>query len=432
MLNINAKLNELENKGKKIQIGLVGAGQMGTGMVGQMALMKGLKTAILCDINLENARNAFVESGVDPAEIIEANTVESAQNAWERGKYIITSDHEIVTKMGQVDVVIDATGIPEVGARIAVDSIYNGKHVVMLNVEADITVGPLLKKMADSAGVVYTGSAGDEPGAIKELYDFADGLGFEVVACGKGKNNPLDYEANPSTVQETAIKKGVNPKMLTSFVDGTKTMVEMTCVANAVGFVPDKTGMHGPSCNVEDLPKIFSLKEQGGILSKKKVVDFVNGVAPGVFVIVTTELEVIRKELEYVSMGKGPNYVFYRPYHLTSIETPLSAARAYIYKEATIAPLPRTPHAETVAVAKIDLKKGELLDGIGGYTVYGTIDTYESALLKNALPLGLVNKNVKLKTDVRKGEIITYDMVELDENSFILQLRRLQDRLFAK
>lgn len=432
MLNINTKLNELENKGKKIQIGLIGAGQMGTGMVSQMALMKGLRTAVLCDINLENARNAFIKSGVDSTDIIEVNTIQNAHAAWEKGKYIITDDFDIVTKMSQIDVVIDATGIPEVGARIAVDSIYNGKHVVMLNVEADITIGPLLKKMADGAGVVYTGSAGDEPGAIKELYDFADGLGFDVVVCGKGKNNPLDHEANPSTLKEIAFKKGVSPKMLTSFVDGTKTMVEMTCVANAVGFIPDRIGMHGPSCDVENLPKVFSTKEQGGILSKKKVVDFANGVAPGVFVVITTELEVLQKELEYVSMGKGPNYVFYRPYHLTSIETPLSAARAYIYNEPTIAPLPVAPHAETITVAKKDLRKGEFLDEIGGYTVYGTINTYENAKLQKALPLGLVNKNVRLKKDVKKGEIITYDMVDLDENSFILQLRRLQDRLFEK
>lgn len=431
MLNINTKLRELEREGKKIEIGIIGAGQMGTGMMSQMALMRGLKSAILCDLELENARNAFIKSGVDPTDIIEATTVQGAQAAWEKGKHIITSDSNIVTKMGQIDVVIDATGIPEVGARVAVESIYSGKHVVMLNVEADVTVGPFLKKMADSAGVVYTGSAGDEPGAIKELYDFADGLGFEVLVCGKGKNNPLDVEANPSTLQEISFKKGVSPKMLTSFVDGTKTMVEMTCVANAVGFTPDKKGMHGPSCDVGSLPQVFSMKEQGGILNKKMVVDFVNGVAPGVFVIVTTGLEVVQKELEYVSMGKGPNYVFYRPYHLTSIETPLSAARAYIYNEPTIAPLPGRLHAETITVAKKNLEKGDFLDEIGGHTVYGTIDTYGNAILQKALPLGLVNKNVRLKADVQKGEVITYDMVELDESSFILQLRRLQDKLLG-
>lgn len=432
MLNINKKLKELEASGKRIQIGLIGAGQMGTGMVSQMMLMKGIEPAVICDINLQNARRALQLAGVDPDMIIEADSVAKAQQARETGKFVITDDIDVVTRMGLVDVVIDATGVPEVGAKAAMQSILSGKHIVMLNVEADVTVGSILKSMADSTGVVYTGSAGDEPGAIKELYDFADGLGFDVVVCGKGKNNPLDVEANPSTLEETARKKGVNPKMLTSFVDGTKTMVEMTCVANAVGFVPDKPGMHGPRCNVESLPRIFSLKQQGGILNRSRVVDFADGVAPGVFVIVTTESEMIKEEMQYVSMGEGPNYVFYRPYHLTSIETPLSAARAFIYNEPTIAPLGGKPFAETVAVAKKDLKAGEHLDGIGGYTVYGMIDTFENARQKKALPLGLVNKNVKLITDVKKGEIITYDMVQLDEKSLIYQLRKLQDNLLNK
>lgn len=431
MLNINTKLKELEASGKKIQIGLIGAGQMGTGMVSQMMMMKGIEPAVVCDIDPVRAQKAFEQAGIDSETIRKTNKIVKAQEYREKGTYIVTEDLDVVTKMGMVDVVIDATGVPEVGAKAALQSILSGKHIVMLNVEADVTVGNILKQMADSAGVVYTGSAGDEPGAIKELYDFADGLGFEVVLCGKGKNNPLNKEANPSMLEEEAKLKGVSPKMLTSFVDGTKTMVEMTCVANSIGFVPDKPGMHGPKSDVKNLPKIFSLKNQGGILSREKVVDYAQGVAPGVFVIVTTKNDVIREELKYVSMGDGPNYVFYRPYHLTSIETPLSAAKAYFYNEPTITPIGGKPYAETVAVAKKDLKAGDYLDGIGGYTVYGKIQSYEDARKYNALPLGLVNKKVKIKKDIKKGEVITYDMVQLNCDSLILQLRQLQDSMIG-
>src|SRR5699024_2826367 len=254
----------------------------------------------------------------------------------------------------EVDVVVDATGVPNMGAEIAWDTILNNKHIVMLNVEADVTVGPLLKKMADASGVIYTGSAGDEPGAIMELYDFADAMGFEVVALGKGKNNPLNLESNPDVTAEEAAKKGSSPKMLASFQDGTKTMVEMNCVANATGFAPDQPGMHGFEGKVADLPSIFIEKDKGGKLTGRQGVEFVNGVAPGVFAIIASDKEEVNAEMKYLKMGDGPNYVLYRPYHLTSLETPLSIAKAYFDKEPTIA-----PHyglqGETVAVAKKDL-----------------------------------------------------------------------------
>ncbi len=429
MLNLNTKLKELDEQGKKIRAGIVGAGQMGRGMVSQMFCMKGILPAIISDIDIERAKNAYLLAGISSDDIAIANKAVEAETAIQKGKYVITEDFNVITSTLPIDVVLDLTGVPDVGARIAFDSIYNGKNIVMLNVETDVTVGPLLKKMADSAGVVYTVSAGDEPGAVKELYDFADAMGFKILVAGKGKNNPLDIEANPDTVREKAQASNMNPKMLASFVDGTKTMVEMTCVSNATGFVPTKRGMIGPESTVKELPKLLSLKEQGGILDRYQVVEFVKGIAPGVFVIITTDLPAVKEEMAYLSMGEGPNYILYRPYHLTSIETPLSAARACIYHEPTIVPK-GAPVSETVAVAKKDLKAGEYLDSIGGYTVYGVIDTFENAKKDNALPIGLVSPKVKVKTDIKKGETLTYDAVELDENSFILQLRKLQDMTF--
>ncbi|MDK2880047.1 MAG: hypothetical protein PWR06_2763, partial [Thermoanaerobacteraceae bacterium] len=273
MLNLNTRLKQLEESGKKINIGLVGAGQMGRGMTSQMFCMKGIRPAVISDINVDNAKKAYTLAGINPDDIAVAKTPSEAEEAISRGKYVVTDDLEVVTKALPVDVVIDATGVPEVGAQLALESIYNGKHIVMLNVETDVTVGPILKKMADSAGVVYTVSAGDEPGAIKELYDFADGMGFEVVVVGKGKNNPLNLDANPDTVREKAEAQKMNPKMLASFVDGTKTMVEMTAVSNAIGFLPTQRGLIGLKATVKELPKLLSLKEEGGILDRYQVVE---------------------------------------------------------------------------------------------------------------------------------------------------------------
>lgn len=429
MLNLNRKLAELDSKGQKIMASIVGAGQMGKGMVSQMMLMKGMRPAVVVDINLENAKNAYLNAGVAADDFRVVQTVSEANTWMEQGKYIVTDNPDVAAKANLIQVAIDATGVPEVGAKVAIDSINNKKHIVMLNVETDVVIGPLLKKLADNAGVIYTGSAGDEPGAVMELYDFADALGFDVRVIGKGKNNALNFDANPDSLAELCRAKGTSPKMQTAFTDGTKTMVEMTAMANATGFVPDIRGAHGASGKVADLPELFRLKEEGGILNKYGVVDFVNGVAPGVFIIVSSKLPEVNGTMKYLSMGNGPNYVLYRPYHLTSLETPLSAVKAVLEHQATIVPL-AGPVAETITVAKKDLKAGDMLDGIGGFTVYGTIETAAVAKQLNALPLGLINKKTKLLKDVKKGELITYDMVSLDQDSLIVQLRRLQDRFF--
>lgn len=431
MLGLNTKLAKLEAEGKKIKVGLVGAGQMGKGMVSQMSLMKGMIPALVVDINLDNAVESYKLAGIKEDDIVVAKNLKEVNIAMEKGKFVAADNAEFVTKANLIDVVVDATGAPNLGARLAMDSIFNKKHIVMLNVEADVVVGPILHKMAQNAGVVYTGTAGDEPGSVKEIYDFADASGFEVLAIGKGKNNPVKLDANPESILEQATNSGVSPNMLTSFVDGTKTMVEMTCMANATGFIPDIRGGHAPSAIVDELPKIFSLKNEGGILNKYKIVDYVNGIAPGVFVIVTSKLPQVHHEMEYLSMGEGPNYVLYRPYHLTSLETPLTAARAVIYNEPTIVPMGGKPIAETIAVAKIDLKAGEKMDGIGGFTAYGSIDTYETAKKENVVPFGLINKNTTVKKDIKKGEPITYDMVDLDTTTLIYKLRQLQEDIIG-
>jgi predicted homoserine dehydrogenase-like protein len=413
-VGLRERLEVLEGEGAQIRVGLVGVGQMGRGLVAQIAGIPGMEVAAAADIAPERALDAFREVGLDPVEGADGGP----------GRPAVTDDAAAVASSESVDVVVEATGVPEIGARVAFEAIHSGKHVVMLNVEADVTVGPILNRMARSAGVVYTGSAGDEPGAIMELYDFACSLGFEVVAAGKGKNNPLDPAATPESLAEEAASKKMNPKMLVSFVDGTKTMVEMAAVANATGMVPDKPGMHGPKETVPArLGELFSLEKEGGILSNYNVVDYVRGVAPGVFVIVRAAAEPVRETMEYLGQGAGPNHVFYRPYHLTSLETPITVARAAFYGEATIAPREH-PAAEVVAVAKRDLEAGEKLGGIGSADYHGY--TYKVREAGDLLPMGLA-AGARITRPVARGETISRSAVELPESSFVASLRRLQE-----
>lgn len=427
MLGLNNKLKELHEKKTGIRVSLVGAGLMGKGLVSQMMLVKGMIPSLVVSHKISDAVEAYTLAGISRDDIIVARTLEEINVGIEKNKFVVSDVTEYATKANLIDVVVDATGVPNTGAKIAFDAILNKKHTVMLNVEADVVVGPILNKLAKSAGVVYTGTAGDEPGSVKEIVDFAEATGFEVLAVGKGKNNPIDYDATPESVKEHAMKSKLKPLRLASFIDGTNTMVEMAAMANATGFIPDVRGGHGPTTDPKGLPKIYSLKEDGGILNKYKIVDYAHGVAPGVFVVVTTSLPQVHHEMRFLKMGDGPNYVLYRPYHLTSLETPISIARAALYNEATIAPIYDKPVAEVITMAKMDLKKGQRLDGIGEYTVIGSIDTYETAKRENLLPIGLVNENTIVKQDIKKGEFITYDMVELDKSTMIYKLRQLQD-----
>ena len=400
---------------------------MGKGMVSQMMLVKGMEPSLVTSNNVADAIKAFTLAGIAKEDIVVAKSLQEINLAMEKNKFVASDMTEFASKANLVDVVVDATGVPDVGARLAFDAIMNKKHIVMLNIEADVVVGPLLNKLAKNAGVVYTGTAGDEPGSVMEIFDFARATGFEVLAIGKGKNNPIDFEATPDSVRQVAEKSQLKPLRLASFVDGTNTMVEMAAMCNATGFLPDIRGGHGPTTTVDQLPKIYSLKSQGGILNNYKIVDYAHGIAPGVFAIVTTSLPQVHHEMKFLKMGDGPNYVLYRPYHLTSLETPISVAKAYFYNEATIAPKYEKPVAEVVAIAKKDLKKGENLDGIGEYTVYGTIEKYESAQEENLLPIGLINKNTTVNKDVKKGELISRDLVTLDKSTMIYKLRELQE-----
>lgn len=429
MFGIAQELAALEAQGKYLKMAIIGCGQMGRGMTSQVIQMKGMRPVVVVDIKLENAKNALLHAGIAESEIREAKTAAEAADFIKEGKYVISDDSAVAIHADGVECVVDATGVTEIGAQIAVDSIKAHKHIIMLNVECDVVIGPLLYKMAKEEGVIYSGSAGDEPGAVMELYDFATALGFDVLVIGKGKNNVVDLTINPDKAAEEAARKKMSPKMLTAFKDGTKTMVEMTAMCNATGYKPAFTNGSGYHATVKELDQVYKLKTEGGILEHYQVVDYINGVAPGVYAIVTSKLPEVRAEMRYLQVGKGEIFTLFRPYHLTSLETPMSVARILLHNTPSIVPLAGAPYAETTTIAKVEMKAGDHLDGIGGYTVYGGFYDFQDAKAKNALPIGLVNKNTVLKKDVKPGDLITYDMVDLDESSYILQLRREQDKL---
>jgi len=436
MLNMNQKLEKREAEGKIIKTAIVGAGQMGRGMTSQMAMMKGIMPAIVSDIKIDNVINAFHNAGITDSEIVIARNLEEVNVAMEKGKYVACEDASLVSKANLVDCVVDATGVPDVGAKIATDAMRNKKNIVMLNVETDIVIGSYLKNLAEKEGVIYTGSAGDEPGAVMELYSFVKAMGMNVEVIGKGKNNKLDYDCNPDKVLEEAIRKKMSPKMLCAFKDGTKTMVELTAMSNYTGLIPDVIGAHGPATapgteGIKEMNEILKLKKDGGILNRHGVVEYINGIAPGVFVTASTPNEEIAYQLNYLQVGPGPLWTFYRPYHLCNLETPLTVAKACIDGEVTCVNM-GAPVSECITRAKVDLKAGQTIDGIGGYTTHGSIATAEEANRMGYVPYGLITNKTVMKKDCKKGDLITYDMVELDKSTLIYQLRKEQDAMYGR
>jgi predicted homoserine dehydrogenase-like protein len=299
--------------------------------------------------------------------------------------------------------------------------------VVLVNIEADVTVGRQLKRLADKAGVLYTVSSGDEPGCLQELWDYALTLGFEPIAIGKGKNNALDTSATPDSVAASARKDGKDPFQVASYVDGTKTMFEMTCVANATGCLPVRRGMVGPVADRKTVTGIFSLAEDGGICPAPGVVDFVQGpdMSGGVFLTARIDNPRIAEDLRYLKVGNGRYTTLFRPYHLWFIEAPISIARAALYGEPWLVPLD-TPVVDVITIAKKDLSAGEILDQFGGYTYHGSMDKAGEAAALRALPVGLA-PGAKMVRPARKGEVISWDHVRLDELSTVVKLRRQQD-----
>ena len=421
------KMRQLE--GRPVRVGLIGAGQMGTDIIVQTALMTGIDVVAAADAVVENVFAAHAIAGTGALEPVLVQGRDAVSRAISRGQLAVLHSHREVCTAEGVDVVIDATGNPNVGAEVALATIAAGKHIVMMNVEADVTIGAYLAAKAAAAGVVYTLGAGDEPSATMELINFVRGLGYPIVAAGKGKNNAFRIDATPDAYVEEAKRRNMNPRMLVEFVDGSKTMVEMVAIANATGLVPDIPGMHGPDAPLASLHRVLCPREDGGVLSRKGVVDFTvsPGVAPGVFVVAEMRHPRLRERMNDLHLGEGPYYTFFRPYHLTSLEVPLSAAAAVLFGQSHMRPLP-VPSAEVGARTKRDLAVGETLDAIGEYCYRGFALSRADARTYDALPLGLAQGAI-VKRAIAKGDYLTYGNCAPDERLKIVQVRRAQDEL---
>jgi len=445
------KLREREESGERIKVGVIGAGVFSCLTIGQIARMPGIATSIIADIYEDKAIRAFTRfARRKPGEIVKVNDADAANACMEKSVPVITTDSRVLLE-SDVDVILESTGVPEAAARHAYEAIDRKKNLVMATVEAESVVGALFSKMAQERGVVYSQAYGDQPAVICELYDWAVSSGFKVVAAGEGTaarlewrhRSPDDALQRFGFTQEEIERLRLNPKMYNSFIDTTKCAVEMVAVCNATGLRPDVRGMHFPLGSREDVPKLLSLKEEGGILENEGIVDVITRVRPdgeqiandirwGVFVVVTTDSEDTRglfKTYELFRGAGGKNALVYRPHHLSGLEASISLIRAVLYSEPTGAPLPTAPSAEVLAAAKRTLRPGDLLDGGGGYAVYGLAEKADIAREQNLLPLALA-ENIRVKREIPCDGVVSYDDVELNEDAFLLKLRREQDRIF--
>ncbi len=422
-----ADLAKRDEEGKPVRVCIIGAGEMGTDLVTAIRQMRGVEIASIVDRRLKSARPAMKIAGYDDDTGVVCETASAIHKTIEAGGIPIVQDAHEALSHDLVDVVIDATGVPEAGAELGLATLEAGKHLVMMNVEADVTVGGILQEKAAQKGLVYTVGAGDEPSSVMELYDWVTAMGYPVVAAGKGKNNAFNIDAVPDDYRVEAERRNMNPRMLVEFVDGSKTMVEMCCIANATGLTPDIPGMHGPDCALEELQNVLCPVEDGGILSKKGCVDFTvgKGVAPGIFVVADMAHPRVRERLNDLHLGEGPYYTFYRPYHLTSLEVPLSAARAVLYGTSDMKPLSR-PVAEVCALTKKDLKAGDALDFIGETSYRSWAMRADEARELKAIPVGLLNRG-KVLNDISKGSLITTSDVAVNKNTPLYRLRIEQD-----
>lgn len=427
-MSYTQKLLERQREvGHPVRVGVVGAGQMGSGLIAQIERAKGMEVAAVADIDPQRGVDAYTKAGRTDVSV-ETDLVKAAELV-EQGKPVVINDGLQMPKL-PVDIVLEVSGVPEIAAQIAYASLVGKKDVALMTVEADVTVGLLLASIANSGNQVYTICRGDEPSECLKLVEYAEDLGLTVVAAGKGKNNPNRPTDVPEDVAEEAARKGMNPRMLCEFTDGTKTQLEMCALSNATGIPIDVAGMHGPACTVDELATKLIPVADGGILTSTPAVEYtVEGdVAPGVFVVVRSEDPVVTHELDYLKFGTGPYYAVYRPHHLASIEAHLSISEAVLNRATDFQT--KTWRSEVTAKAKFPLKAGTKLEGMGGHHVHGWTLDADDARAMNAIPIGLV-AGCTLLRDFVAGETLTYADVEIDESRPLVAMRRLQDSLLA-
>ena len=426
MIIVDAALEKREKEGNPVRVGLVGAGYMGRGIALQLLTpMVGMRLVAICNRSLSEAGRAYREAGIEAV-----RTVDSApqlEHAIANCQYAITDDPTLLCQAEGIDAIIESTGEIEFGALVAMRAIEHGKHVVLMNAELDSTVGPILKVHADRNGVVITNTDGDEPGVAMNLYRFVKTVGYRPVAAGNFKGM-IDPYRTPETQKGFAEKYNQKPRMITSFADGTKLSMEATILANATTFRVAKRGMYGYRCaHVKETLNLYPLDQllNGGL------VDYILGAEPhtGAFVLGYNDHPTKRQYMNYFKMGDGPLYAFYTPYHLPHLQIATTVARAVLFHDPTVAPR-GGPVCDVLTIAKRDLKADEVLDGIGGFTCYGTIDNAEVTRRENLLPMG-VSEGCRINRDIPKDQPVTYDDVEIPPGRLCDKLRAAQNAHFG-
>ncbi|HYI85170.1 MAG TPA: SAF domain-containing protein [Acetobacteraceae bacterium] len=427
MIIVDRALRQREAEGKPVRVGMIGAGFMARGVANQIVnSVPGMRLVAIANRTLNNAVRAYTEAGVE--EIAFIGSRRALENCISSDRPAVTEDPMLLCAADGFDCLIDATGAVEHGAQVTMQAIAYGKHMVTMNAELDGTVGAILKRHADKAGVILTGCDGDQPGVQMNLWRFVKSIGLTPLLCGNIKGLQDPYR-NPTTQEGFARRWGQNPYMVTSFADGTKVSFEQAIVANATGMTVAKRGMTGidHTGHVDELTTAYDvdmLRELGGI------VDYVVGAkpGPGVFILAAHDDPKQRHYLNLYKLGEGPLYSFYTPYHLCHFEVPLSVARLVLFGDPVIQPIDG-PRVDVVATAKTDLKAGTVIDALGGYHTYGEAEAYDVSRAEELLPIGLA-EGCKLLRDVRKDEALTYADVELPEGRLVDQLRAEQDEAF--
>ena len=428
---IYKELARRKEENDPIHVGASAIEWMGSGLIAAFAHVPGMEISAVANQDIPEAIQAYLDTGVKKEDIVEAVQPGAIDDAIRAGKRVVTPDPRMLAQVDALDIVTDSTWSPAIGADVAESCIQYGKDVVLVNIEADVTVGRILKRKAEEAGVLYSVSSGDEPGCLMELFDYVNSLGYQVITVGKGKNNPLNTDATPELVAESAAKADKDPVQVASYVDGTKTMFEMTCAANATGCKPMQRGMIGPEASFENVSQVFALEQDGGISQFPGNIDFVQGpsMSGGVFVTVKAPDKRIAADLNYLKVGSGEYFTFFRHYHLWFLEASISIAQAYVNRQVWLEPLDM-PIADVMTIAKKDLKAGDVLERFGGYTNYGVMELADVAKELNALPAGL-SPGARMVRGVKKGEVVTWDDVSLDEGKTVVKLRREQDMLMT-
>lgn len=445
-MNLSRMLLQRENDGDPVRVGIIGCGKFGAMYLSQARLTKGVHVVGIADLNVARAKETLAHIGWE-AERFAASSFEEAEK---NRSTFVTEDSAALINNGGLDVLIEATGDPAAGIRHCLSAIGHGLHVVMVNVEADVVAGPLLARKAELAGVVYSLAWGDQPALIAEHVDWARTCGFKVVSAGKGTRYlPTFHQSTPETVWDhfgwdpEVVKRGrLNPKMFNSFLDGTKSGIEMSAVCNATGLTPQPDGLAFPPCSRFDLAEVCKPKEFGGALTHLGTTEVVSSLnrdgseVPGhlqygTYVVIEGETDYARYCFEEYHMLPDSSFHFaslYRPTHMIGLELGVSVASAALRKEPTGSPV--TFNSDVVATAKRNLKEGEVLDGEGGFCVWGKQTPARRSLDEGYLPLGLA-QHVKLKRAIPEGAPLRWSDVDIDSDDDAVKVRREMEAMFA-